>query len=262
LLRDDQYRVKAILARGVWVHVESVPGSTGKNCESRDETETRRRTPVIFSKNLLPHLIVPKRSTLTPKRSICSTMCALNFLLYLVGHLLHWVGLGEDSNSQKLKRDFEDLKQKRQQQRDGTVTVTDTEDVLSAAKHRNKAGELIRDALEVLMREQPSAFQEARRSGSGPFIEILKVSADAGFRGENKKLLFENNVTTAGNKFNVGADGCLLKKCSGACGHVISVEEFAGVSAECLVIVSMLDQFRSHVVDCIALFLSRSSLPG
>ncbi len=156
-------------------------------------------------------------------------MCALNFLLYLVGHLLCWVGLGEDSISQKLKRDFEDLKQKRQQQRDGTVTVTDTEDVLSAAKCRNKAGELIRDALEVLMREQPSAFQEARRSGSGPFIEILKVSADAGFRGENKKLLFENDITTAGNKFDVGADGCLLKKYSGACEYVISVDTLVAV---------------------------------
>jgi len=96
---------------------------------------------------------------------------------------------------------------------------------------KKEAALLIKTALMKLQTEEPSAFEEARRSGSGRFIDIIKASvvfAD--------KLLFEKDIVKAGNGngFRKTENGYQQKKCSADGQEVfknaVSVEEFPGVS--------------------------------
>lgn len=128
-------------------------------------------------------------------------------------------GFGGHPIARKLKRDLEELQQRRN---------------LTAQDRRTEAVRLIKEALERLKTTEPTDFQEARRSGSGCFIEILKVSKAAGF---GEKLLFQEDVNAGGGKvFRPTKDGYLQKtyqsKADGeeVTENVVSGEEFVGVS--------------------------------
>ena len=144
----------------------------------------------------------------------------------------HTLGIGEDPIVKDLKAGFARLQKSQKQEADI----------------------LIKKALQKLQTEEPSAFEEARHSGSGRFIEIIKASAVAMFAGD--KVLFEKDIVNAGKKLpgkgfrKESEHGYLQKKCSADGQEVfenaVSVEEFPGVSSSHQTLATRDDSF-----DCL-----------
>ena len=102
---------------------------------------------------------------------------------------------------------------------------------ITASQCQTEATKLIKGALQLLKKKEPSSFQEARRTGSGGFIEILKAIATTGF---GQKVLFEKDVN-AGKGILKTKEGYPQKKNERTADgveeteNVVTMEEFVGV---------------------------------
>jgi hypothetical protein len=152
--------------------------------------------------------------------------------------LVSFAGFGEGRHpvANKFKKDLQNVLH------DGATTAT-------TAEKRTKATELIKTTLLELV--PPKAFEEARCTGTGCFIDILQACAEQ----LDGKMLFESDLkANAGKGLYVSDDGGYLqKKCKingkEVIKNTVSVEELIGVSVTCLLLLPRTN-CKQNVATC------------